>query len=164
MFKPHDGNHPTARLLYSDFPFSVNKKTPPIPKINFSTVIFSFPSFYKGLIPPRIHNQRVFLSLQEAGPSASRQSIEHTNQYATLSPRLHFSLFFSPYFCYNTPMETQEQPILSVSELSLSLKSCVEQVFAHVRVRGEVSGLKTVASGHTYFSLKDKDSVLSAAI
>ncbi len=59
-------------------------------------------------------------------------------------------------------METQEQPILSVSELSLSLKSCVEQVFAHVRVRGEVSGLKTVASGHTYFSLKDKDSVLSA--
>ena len=56
----------------------------------------------------------------------------------------------------------QEQPILSVTEVSLTLKSCVEQVFSHIRVRGEVSGIKTVASGHTYFSLKDKDSVLSA--
>jgi len=56
----------------------------------------------------------------------------------------------------------QEQPILSVTEVSLTLKSCVEQVFSHIRVRGEVSGVKTVSSGHTYFSLKDKDSVLSA--
>ena len=56
----------------------------------------------------------------------------------------------------------QEQPILSVTEVSLTLKSCVEQVFGHVRVRGEVSGIKTVSSGHTYFSLKDKESVLSA--
>ena len=55
-----------------------------------------------------------------------------------------------------------EQPILSVTELSLSLKTCVEQVFANVRVRGEVLGLKRAASGHIYFSLKDADSVLSA--
>ena len=59
-------------------------------------------------------------------------------------------------------METPESPILSVTELSLTLKSCVEQVFAHVRVRGEVSAIRTVASGHTYFTLKDTDSVLSA--
>ena len=59
-------------------------------------------------------------------------------------------------------METQEKPILSVSEISLSLKGVVEQVFSDIRVRGEISGLKTVSSGHTYFSLKDKDSVLSA--
>jgi len=55
-----------------------------------------------------------------------------------------------------------EQPILSVTELSLSLKSCVEQVFNHVKVRGEVSDVKRATSGHIYFSLKDKDSVLSA--
>jgi len=55
-----------------------------------------------------------------------------------------------------------EQPILSVTELSLSLKSCVEQVFNHIKVRGEVSDVKKAASGHIYFSLKDKDSVLSA--
>ncbi len=55
-----------------------------------------------------------------------------------------------------------EQPILSVTELSLSLKTCVEQVFAHVKVKGEVSDVKKATSGHVYFSLKDKESVLSA--
>ncbi len=55
-----------------------------------------------------------------------------------------------------------ETPILSVSEISLSLKSCVEQVFPHIKVRGEVSDVKRATSGHVYFSLKDKDSVLSA--
>lgn len=55
-----------------------------------------------------------------------------------------------------------EQPVLSVTEISLSLKSCVEQVFNHIKVRGEVSDVKRATSGHIYFSLKDKDSVLSA--
>ena len=55
-----------------------------------------------------------------------------------------------------------EKPILSVTEISLSLKACVEQVFSDIRVRGEVSGVKKAASGHIYFSLKDNDSVLSA--
>ena len=55
-----------------------------------------------------------------------------------------------------------EKPILSVTEISLSLKACVEQVFSDIRVRGEVSGVKRAASGHIYFSLKDNDSVLSA--
>lgn len=55
-----------------------------------------------------------------------------------------------------------ETPILSVSEISLSLKSCVEQVFTHIKVRGEVSDVKRATSGHIYFSLKDRDAVLSA--
>ena len=55
-----------------------------------------------------------------------------------------------------------EIPILSVSEISLSLKSCVEQVFAHVKVQGEVSDVKRATSGHIYFSLKDQEAVLSA--
>ena len=59
-------------------------------------------------------------------------------------------------------MENKEDIILSVTEISLSLKGCVEQIFGHVKVRGEISGLKKAASGHTYFSLKDADSVLSA--
>ena len=59
-------------------------------------------------------------------------------------------------------MENKEDIILSVTEISLSLKGCVEQIFGHVKVRGEISGLKRAASGHTYFSLKDADSVLSA--
>ncbi len=59
-------------------------------------------------------------------------------------------------------MQNTEKPILSVTEISLSLKTCVEQIFGDVRVRGEVVGVKKAASGHTYFSLKDNDSVLSA--
>ena len=55
-----------------------------------------------------------------------------------------------------------EQPILSVSEISQSLKACVEQIFGHVRVKGEVSDVKRATSGHVYFTLKDKDAVLSA--
>lgn len=55
-----------------------------------------------------------------------------------------------------------EMPILSVSDISLSLKSCVEQVFCDIRVRGEIFQLKRATSGHTYFSLKDENAVLSA--
>lgn len=55
-----------------------------------------------------------------------------------------------------------ETPVLSVSEISLSLKSCVEQVFSHIKVRGEISDVKRATSGHIYFSLKDKDAVLFA--
>ncbi|RYE14654.1 MAG: exodeoxyribonuclease VII large subunit, partial [Rickettsiales bacterium] len=50
----------------------------------------------------------------------------------------------------------------SVSEISNILKSVVEEEFRYVRIRGEISGLKTASSGHTYFSLKDQNSILSA--
>lgn len=59
-------------------------------------------------------------------------------------------------------LETEQNPILTVTQISLSLKSCVEQVFNNIRVKGEVIGVKKAASGHVYFSLKDADSVLSA--
>ncbi len=51
-------------------------------------------------------------------------------------------------------------PDYTVTELSLALKRSVESTFSHVRVRGEISGLKRHSSGHTYFALKDQDSVL----
>ena len=44
---------------------------------------------------------------------------------------------------------------VSVSELSGRLKRHVEDGFGLVRVRGEVSGWKRVASGHCYLCLKD---------
>jgi exodeoxyribonuclease VII large subunit len=52
----------------------------------------------------------------------------------------------------------------SVSELSGAIRRAVEEGFPFVRVRGEISGLKTVASGHTYFDLKDEKAVLNAII
>ena len=58
--------------------------------------------------------------------------------------------------------EILQQEVLSVTQISLTLKNCVEKVFNHIKVRGEVSDIKKASSGHIYFSLKDKDSVLAA--
>jgi len=55
-------------------------------------------------------------------------------------------------------------PALSVSELSAALKRTVEGAFDHVRVRGEISGFKRVASGHCYFTLKDDAACIDAVI
>ena len=55
-------------------------------------------------------------------------------------------------------------PALTVSELSAALKRSVEDGFGHVRVRGEISGFKRVASGHCYFTLKDDAACIDAVI
>ena len=52
------------------------------------------------------------------------------------------------------------RPVLSVSELSHSLKRVVEDTFAHVRVRGELSRFTLARSGHMYVTLKDENAVL----
>ncbi len=54
------------------------------------------------------------------------------------------------------------EKIFSVTDFSLLLKSFIEGSFSHIRIRGEVSGLKKASSGHIYFSLKDEDSVVDA--
>ncbi len=51
-------------------------------------------------------------------------------------------------------------PVFSVSEISQALKAVVEESFAWVRVRGEISGFKRAASGHMYMALKDADAVI----
>src|SRR5580700_548802 len=53
-------------------------------------------------------------------------------------------------------------PEYTVSELSLALKRSIEDRFAQVRVRGEISGFKRHGSGHCYFALKDADAVIDA--
>src|ERR1700743_2483938 len=55
-------------------------------------------------------------------------------------------------------------PEYSVSEISGALKRTVEENFALVRVRGEISGLKFHSSGHVYFDLKDDKACLNAVI
>jgi exodeoxyribonuclease VII large subunit len=53
----------------------------------------------------------------------------------------------------------------SVSEISAELKRAVEDRFAYVRVRGEISGFRGVhGSGHCYFSLKDEKARLEAVV
>lgn len=51
-------------------------------------------------------------------------------------------------------------PELSVSQLSAAIKRAVEDGFARVRVRGELSGTKRAASGHFYAALKDDNALI----
>jgi exodeoxyribonuclease VII large subunit len=56
-------------------------------------------------------------------------------------------------------------PELSVTELSSALKRTIEDRFAYVRVRGEVSNYRGPhSSGHVYFSLKDQGARIDAVI
>jgi exodeoxyribonuclease VII large subunit len=53
---------------------------------------------------------------------------------------------------------------LSVSELSGLLKRHVEDGFGRVRIRGEISGWKRVASGHCYLALKDDKAMIDGVL
>ena len=53
---------------------------------------------------------------------------------------------------------------LSVSEISSLLKRTVEDRFGHVRLRGELSGVKRAASGHMYCALKDEKAVIDGVM
>jgi exodeoxyribonuclease VII large subunit len=56
-------------------------------------------------------------------------------------------------------------PEWSVSELSGVLKRTIEENFAHIRVRGEISGYRGPhGSGHVYFGLKDQGAKIDAVI
>jgi len=53
-------------------------------------------------------------------------------------------------------MKTIEtKTILTVSQLTRSIKTILENGFRFVRISGEISNLKTPYSGHSYFTLKD---------
>ncbi len=54
---------------------------------------------------------------------------------------------------------TREQP-LSVSELTVRVKSALERKFPYLWVVGEISNFRRASSGHWYFSLKDAQSQL----
>ncbi|HTM50250.1 MAG TPA: exodeoxyribonuclease VII large subunit [Bryobacteraceae bacterium] len=50
--------------------------------------------------------------------------------------------------------------IYSVSELNAAIRAVLEAEFLDVWVSGEISGLKLAASGHYYFTLKERESQL----
>ncbi|MEM7665313.1 MAG: exodeoxyribonuclease VII large subunit [Pseudomonadota bacterium] len=53
---------------------------------------------------------------------------------------------------------------MSITEISTALKRTVEERFGHVRLRGELSGVKRAASGHMYCALKDEKAVLDGVM
>lgn len=54
--------------------------------------------------------------------------------------------------------------ILSVSELTRRIKDLLEEAFEFVWITGEISNHRVPASGHHYFTLKDKDAQISAVM
>ena len=57
-----------------------------------------------------------------------------------------------------------DRHIYTVSELTRGIKLILETSFPAVWVEGEVSNFKAHTSGHLYFSLKDSDATLAAAM
>ncbi|MEN8189981.1 MAG: exodeoxyribonuclease VII large subunit [Thermodesulfobacteriota bacterium] len=56
------------------------------------------------------------------------------------------------------------QTVLTVSQLTRSLKSLLENRFNFVRIAGEISNLKRPFSGHSYFVLKDNQAQLRSVL
>lgn len=54
--------------------------------------------------------------------------------------------------------------VFTVTAITLAVKQMLEGVFRGVFVEGEVSNLRTAASGHVYFDLKDRESLLSGVM
>ena len=61
---------------------------------------------------------------------------------------------------------TSTSPVFLVSEINTYVKSVLttDERLKFVRVRGEISNFKPYPSGHFYFSLKDKESTISAVM
>ena len=61
-------------------------------------------------------------------------------------------------------MHYPDAPPLSVSELNRSARQLLEGRFGEVWVEGELSGVSRPSSGHVYFTLKDEQAQLRAAL
>lgn len=53
---------------------------------------------------------------------------------------------------------------LTVSELTAQIKGTLEPAFSQIWVQGEISNYRPANSGHLYFSLKDQNAAISAAL
>lgn len=54
--------------------------------------------------------------------------------------------------------------LFSVSELNNVIKSILESSFFEINLEGEISNFRPASSGHWYFSLRDRDSIISAVM
>src|SRR5205823_792929 len=58
----------------------------------------------------------------------------------------------------------QHVKILSVGELTRTIKGLIEEGFSSVWVAGEISNLARPSSGHSYFTLKDSEAQLRTVV
>ena len=61
-------------------------------------------------------------------------------------------------------MAQEYRQIYTVSKLTKKIKSLLEEHFPFIWVTGEISNLSVPSSGHSYFSLKDNNSVISCVM
>ena len=59
---------------------------------------------------------------------------------------------------------TPQRRVFSVSELNAAIRVVLDAEFQDVWVSGEISGLKLAQSGHYYFTLKERESQVSASL
>jgi len=60
--------------------------------------------------------------------------------------------------------DTRTHSVLTITELTRSIKTLLEGEYKFIRIMGEISNLKTPFSGHSYFSLKDNKSQIRAVL
>jgi len=58
----------------------------------------------------------------------------------------------------------EQRHVFSVSELNKEIKGILEDRYPFIWISGEISNISTPASGHTYFTLKDRKSQISAVM
>lgn len=63
-----------------------------------------------------------------------------------------------------TATPSQNNPVLTVSQLTNAIRMTLEGSFPNVWLQGEVSNCKLQSSGHLYFSLKDPQAQISAVM
>lgn len=62
------------------------------------------------------------------------------------------------------PIEDNSPHVFSVTELTVEIRNILEKKFRFVWVEGEISNVRTPASGHCYMALKDNSSRIRAVI
>ncbi len=67
-------------------------------------------------------------------------------------------------FSHNPAPARSNVPDMSVSDLAFALKRTLEESFGHIRVRGELTGLKLASSGHLYGDIKDMDANINIIV
>jgi len=63
-----------------------------------------------------------------------------------------------------TSSANHSRPVYTVSGLTRKIKTILEQEFPLIWLAGEISNLRTPASGHHYFTLKDPEAQINAVI
>lgn len=61
-------------------------------------------------------------------------------------------------------MQKQNDHVYSVSEITQAIKGLLEENIGEVWLEGEISNFKAASSGHFYFSLKDQNALIWAAM